>query len=88
MIVVWLWQADGPASGGRGVSGDRAAAAAAAIGRLRSGDATEAVVEEAETDLGTRTLAGGYYRTGPGWVARTGPDLSVCWVPLERGGPG
>jgi hypothetical protein len=82
-VTVWLWQADGPASGGRGVSGDRLAARRAAEVRLLRGDAAEAVVEEAVTDLSPQTLAEGYRRTGPRWVAAAGPGPHVRWVPAQ-----
>jgi hypothetical protein len=40
------------------------------------------VVEEAVPDLGTRTIVGGYFRTGRGWQARIGPGGTVKWVPV------
>lgn len=80
MITVFLWQADGPSRGERGVSGDRRAARQAAAGCLRSGEATAAVVEEATTELGIRTLAVGYHRTGQRWQARAGPAGRIWWV--------
>jgi hypothetical protein len=79
--AVFLWQADGPEQGGRGVSGDREAARRAAEKLLRSGEATAAVIEEAELGLGTRALTFAYCPTGPRWQAMTGPRGRVRWVP-------
>lgn len=80
MITVFLWQADGPRQGGRGVSGDQGSARRAAAGRLRSGAATTAVVEEATAGIGIRTLADGYCPTGEAWRARVA-DGRVTWMP-------
>jgi hypothetical protein len=80
VITVFLWQADGPQQGGRGVSADRRQALHAAADRLRSGQATSAVVEMAVTDLGMRTLTSLYCRTGRRWQARVGPAGRIWWV--------
>ncbi len=87
MITVFLWQADGPRQGGRGISGDCKAARRAAAECLRSGTATAATIEEATAEIGMRTLTDGYYPTGPRWQARVGAQGRVRWVPLkaERG---
>lgn len=85
MTPVWLWQADGAASGGRGVTRDSGAAArarAAAAARLRSGDATVAWVEAAVTDLGQRSLFDGYYRVAR-WDAKVGPGGRIWWIPVS-----
>ena len=78
----FLWQADGPQQGSRGVSDDQGRARRLAADCLRSGAASSAIVEAALTDLGTRTLAGGYYRTGRAWRAKVGPGGRVWWVPV------
>lgn len=80
--LAFLWQADGKAMGSRGVCGNAREARRIAADRLRSGAADSAVVEAALTDLGMRTLAGGYFRTGRAWQARTGPGGRVWWVPV------
>ena len=79
----YLWQADGPRSGARGLSGDRGKARRDAAARLRSGEASEAFVEEAGTaGIGVRTLAGGYCRTGRGWRAKAGAGRRIRWALL------
>jgi hypothetical protein len=80
-VSVFLWQADGPRQGGRGISGDQASARRAAEGRLHSGQATAALIEEAVVGLGTRTLTFAYYPTGPRWRARVGAPGHVTWEP-------
>lgn len=79
MTAAFLWQADGPAMGSRGVCGDQGRARRLAAECLRSGAADTAVVEEAVTDLMAQTLADGYRRTGPRWSARVGAGGRVRW---------
>lgn len=83
MSAVFLWQADGPEQGARGVSGDEREARRAAAELLRSGQASSALVEEAATELGMRTLTDGYYPTGPRWRARVGAAGRIRWVPVK-----
>ena len=66
-MIVWLWNADGPAGNGRGVTDDRARAFQSAEACLCSGQADVAEVEGARLVLGVRTLAFEYERTGEGW---------------------
>jgi hypothetical protein len=80
--AVFLWQADGPLNGGRGVCGEAASARLAAECCLRRGTATAAVVEEAVPAVGTSTLAGIYCRTGEAWLASRGPGGGIAWVPV------
>jgi len=80
VITVFLWQADGPVRGGRGVCDDRRKARQDAAACLRSGQASLAVVEEATAELGLRTLTSGYYSTGRKWQARVGMNGRVRWV--------
>jgi hypothetical protein len=82
---VWLWQTFGARAGGRGVCDDHQAARHAAEDRLRSGDATTALIEEATIELGVRTLTDGYRRIGPRWHARAGDR--VRWVSLKTASP-
>jgi hypothetical protein len=77
-VIVWLWDAPGPARTGRGVSGDEAAARQAAEACLLAGEARTARVEAAVAVLGTETLGSGYRRTGRGWQARRGGGR-VAW---------
>ncbi len=80
-MIVWLWDADGPARSGRGITSDQARALERAETLLRSGHATVAKVESAQADLGIRTLTSGYRRTGHGWRGRSG-DSGIRWEPL------
>jgi hypothetical protein len=79
-VSVFLWQADGPEAGARGVSGSLWAARRAAEGRLRSGAATAAEIEEAVLGLGTRALTFSYCPAGRRWQAKTSRGR-VTWVP-------
>lgn len=80
VVIVWLWQANGPGQF-RGVSDDDYAARHAAAECLTSGRADTATVEAASLVLGVSSLTDCYRRTGTGWTAhRSGRE--VCWVPL------
>jgi hypothetical protein len=79
----FLWQADGPQRGTRGVTDDARRARQVAADCLRSGAASSAVIEEAIPDLGMRTIVGGYFRTGRGWRAKVGAAGQVWWVPVR-----
>jgi hypothetical protein len=84
-MIVWLWDACGPARSGRGVTDDEARAIQMAETLMRSGQATVAKVESAQADLGIRTLTAGYRRTGRGWRARCGGS-GIQWEPLAPAG--
>jgi len=85
-VTVYLWQADGPRQGARGVSDDERRARRAAADLLRSGQASTAVVEEAAPDLGGLTLTDGYYPSGLRWQAtRVGTHGRVRWMPVRAG---
>ena len=85
MTPAFLWQADGPQQGARGVCGDQRKARRRAADLLRSGQASTAVVEEAAAELGERTLTAGYYCTGLRWQGRAGAGGRVRWVPSWAG---
>jgi hypothetical protein len=72
MTAIWLWHA----SAWSGVCGDAEAARRNAAAKLRSGDASEAVVEEARLAIGAE-LSPCYERTGNRWRAAAGD--SVRW---------
>jgi hypothetical protein len=81
VTAAWLWQADGPLMGTRGVAGDSGRARRLAAECLLSGTADSAVVEEAATGgVGAQTLAGGYPRSGRKWRATVGARGRVRWV--------
>jgi hypothetical protein len=83
-MIVWLWDAPGPARCGRGVTDDEGRALGAAVALLRSGAACSATVEAARTVLDPRTLNRVYERTGTGWQARRGEDGVIRWQPLRQ----
>lgn len=80
MSVAFLWQADGPKIGTRGVVDDAERARELAGECLQSGTAVSAVVEEAAAELGMRTLESGYHRTGRGWRARVDGAGRIRWT--------
>lgn len=77
-MIVWLWQADGPAEGGLGISGEQEQARRPAAARLRSGAASSAVVTEAVAELDA--LDAGYRPTGRRWEARVDRAGRVRWA--------
>lgn len=81
-MIVWLWDAPGPARTARGVTDDEATARRAAETCLRSGQAHSAAVEKAHAVLGVRSPASGYERTGDGWTAERRQDGRISWTPL------
>jgi hypothetical protein len=76
-VTVWLWDAPGPASNALGVCDRETGARQAAAARLRGGQASAAVVEQAVIVLGAATLEDSYQRTGNRWRAR--PGTRVRW---------
>lgn len=81
-MIVWLWDAPGPARAARGVTDDEATARRAAETCLRSGQARSAAVEKAHAVLGVQSLTSGYERTGDGWTAECRQDGRISWMPL------
>ncbi len=69
-MSVYLWQADGPEQGARGVTDDERSARRAAADLLRCGQASTAVVEQ-----------GG---TGRRWQARVGAQGRIRWDPAPE----
>lgn len=83
-MIAWLWQADGPQMGIRGVVDNSGRARRLAAECLRSGDANSAIIEEAATGgLGAQTLAAGYPRSGRKWQARVGARGRVRWTAVR-----
>lgn len=74
-MTVWLWDAPGPASNALGVCDKEAGARRAAAARLREGQASAAVVEEAIIVTGTASLLQYFERTGNRWQARPGKRI-------------
>jgi hypothetical protein len=79
-MIVWIWDASGPAADACGVTGTAEAARQAAGSLLASGRAEAARVEQAEIVIG-RTLTYDYCRTGCTWAARLESGRPV-WVPV------
>jgi hypothetical protein len=80
VTAAWLWQADGPQMGTRGIVDDPGRARRLAAECLLSGNASSAVVQEAAAELGMRTLTDGYHRTGREWRGSVGAGGRVRWT--------
>ena len=80
--VDYLWQADGPEQGSRGVCGDQVSARAKAEGCMNEQGATMALIREAVPGL-TAGLDDGWCPTGDAWRAEFGDDGSVVWAPVK-----
>jgi hypothetical protein len=81
-MIVWIWDATGPAADACGVAGTAEAARRAAGSLLASGQADAARVERAALVVGT-TLSYDYCPTGQAWDARLEAGRPV-WVPVSR----
>ena len=78
-MIVWIWDASGPAASACGVAGTAQAALNAAGALVTSGKAEAARVEQAAIVLGT-TLSYGYCPTGRAWRARLVAGR-LTWTP-------
>ena len=79
-MIVWIWDASGPAADACGVAGTAEAARRAAGSLLSSGRAEAAHVEQAAMVIGC-TLTYDYCPTGRAWAARL-ESGSLTWVPV------
>jgi hypothetical protein len=79
-MIVWIWDASGPAADACGVAGTAEAARRAAGSLLTSGRARAAHVEQATIVIGC-TLTYDYCPTGRAWDARL-ESGSPTWVPV------
>jgi hypothetical protein len=79
-MIVWIWDASGPAADACGVAGTAEAARRAAGSLLASGRARAAHVEQATIVIGC-TLTYDYCPTGRAWDARL-ESGSPTWVPV------
>jgi hypothetical protein len=84
-MIVWIWDASGPAASACGVAGTAEAARDAAGSLLESGRAQVARVEQAALVVGT-TLTYGYCPTGRAWHARLDAGR-LTWTPARLPGP-
>jgi len=78
-VIVYLWDAPGPARTARGVTSTEARARQACETILIGGQATDAVVEKAVLGLGAGSMTYGYVRTGLAWHALL-IDGCVTWT--------
>lgn len=81
-MIVWIWDASGPAAGACGVAGTAEAARRAAGSVVASGQAEAARVEQAAIVVGT-TLTYDYAPTGQAQVARLSAG-QLTWAPAPR----
>jgi hypothetical protein len=81
-MIVWIWDASGPAADACGVTGTAEAARRAAGALLASGQAEAARVEQAAIVIGW-ALTYDYCLTGCAWDARLESGRPV-WVPGPR----
>ena len=80
-MIVWVWDATGPAADACGVAGTAEAARRAAGSLLASGQAGAARVEQATVVVG-HTLTYEYCPTGKAWTGRMEPG-GPAWVPVS-----
>ena len=78
-MIVYLWDAHGPACRRRGVSGSLGRALEAAGACLVAGGASSARVEVAWLGTCARTLQPCYERTGQAWQARRSGRGAIRW---------
>jgi hypothetical protein len=81
-MIVWIWDASGPAASACGVAGTAEAARDAAGALVTSGRADAARVEQAAVVLGV-TLTCGYWPTGRAWQARLHAG-QLTWTTTAR----
>lgn len=80
-VIVWIWDADGPAGrSASGVTDDEAAARRAARAAITATGAQGATVEWALHLGGGDWMTSGYLRSGSGWTARRCEDGTIAWV--------
>jgi hypothetical protein len=78
-MILYLWDAPGPACTARGVTSSEERARQAAEALLIGGLAVDAVVEKAVLRLGVGSMTYGYQRTGQAWRALVS-DEHVTWT--------
>jgi hypothetical protein len=81
-MIVWIWDATGPAADACGVTGTREAASSAAGSLVTSGQAETARVAQAAIVIG-HALSYDYCLTGRAWVARLDAGR-LTWAPAPR----
>ena len=81
-MIVWIWDASGPAADACGVTGTREAARSAAGSLVTSGQADTARIEQAAIVVG-HALSYDYCLTGRAWVARLDAGR-LTWAQAPR----
>lgn len=84
-MIVWLWDAAGPACGASGVTADRKTAKSRARACIRSDQAIVAHVQAAEFLAGDDVLDAYYRPFGDLWQARDAQGISSRWRLLAVG---
>jgi hypothetical protein len=80
-VIVWIWDADGPAGrSAAGVTDDEVAARRAAGAAITTTGAQTATVEWAVHLGGGDWMRSGYLRSGSGWTARCQEDGTIMWA--------
>jgi hypothetical protein len=80
-VIVWMWDADGPAGrSASGVTDDADAARRAARAAITTTGAQTATVEWALHLGGGDRMESGYLRSGAGWTARRQDDGTITWA--------
>ena len=87
MSVDYLWDADGPARGSRGVCDDQAAARAKAERCMKDDGAPRALIRAATPGVDVGGLDDGWCPTGDAWLAEFDPGGDVTWVPVSLAEP-
>jgi hypothetical protein len=81
-VIVWLWDAPGPAHCASGITIDRASAEEAARACLTNGQASTALIQAADLVAGLDVLDPYYARFGRRWQARRTKSGAIRWHPL------
>jgi hypothetical protein len=81
-VIVWLWDAPGPARCASGITVDRARAEEAARACLTDGQASTALIQAADLVAGPDVLDFYYARFGRRWQARRTKGGGIRWHPL------
>ena len=80
-MIVWVWDADGPAGrSARGITDDATAARRAARAAITATGAQTATVEWALHLDGGDRMDSGYLRSGSGWTACRQDDGTITWA--------
>jgi hypothetical protein len=80
-MIVWIWDASGPAADACGVADTAEAARHAADSLLENGQAVSAHIEQAAMVIGRAALTYDYCPAGRGWDARLESGVPV-WTPV------